>query len=802
MTGIVQDVRYALRGLGKNPSYTAVAVLTLALGIGANTAMFTVLNAALLRPLPYPSPDELVMLWTDVPGQGTREGRSTYLDVEAWRTRSKSLADVAVYDPVSVRLTAPGELDRISVVRTSANFFTILSVRPFRGRVFTASEAMERRRVAVISYRFAQARFGGADNALGATIALDDMPSEVIGVTPPGFQFGDPDVWEPHTLFPDWDVRRGAQTASSWFAIGRLRPQATVAQAQAELSAIAQRLDETRAAPEDARGVVVMPLSRHLVGTRARLALWMLTGAVFCVLLIGVTNITSLSLARSAGRDREFALRTALGASRGRVFRQLFTESLTLGVFAGAAGVLVARAGLPLVLALAPAGAGAGTEARLDGAMLASTLGLSLITGMLVGLAPVITAGRLNPGAALHGGSKGSSSGAARRLTRHALVVAEFALAIVLLVGAGLLTRSLLRVQGVDPGFNPDRVMSMQFALPESHTSAQRATYFQQVLERVESVPGVERAGVIGDLFIGATQEQIVTVEGSASGSRRLPLRRDEVSGGVFETLGVALIRGRMFSAEDGADAPPVAIVNEAMAGRLWPEGDPVGKRFKFGPFSAGTPWFTVVGVVGDMRRQGLEHDPIPQMFEPLAQNPSRLATLLVRTSNEPLSLAAALRAEVRPIDARVPLYGASTVAARLAAFEAPRRFQTSLVIAFSLVALVLAAVGIYGVVQYSTATRTREIGVRMAVGAQRTDIFRMVVGEGLKLSVAGVALGLVSAIWLGRIGSSLLFGVGATDPVTYAGVSLLLIAVALAGCYLPARRAARLDPLKALRYE
>ncbi len=805
MNGILQDFRYALRGLRKNPAFTAVALVTLALGIGANTAMFTVLNAVLLRPLPYPSPEQLVMLWTETPGQGMREGRSAYRDVEQWRAQSKSFVDMAVYDPVSVRLTAPGELDRISIVRTSPSFFTLLGVQPYRGRVFTEAEAQERRRVVVISYRFAQARFGGADRAIGATIGLDDIPSEVIGVAPPDFQLvnGSADVWEPHTLFSNWEALRGAQGDSSWFVLARLRPLVALTQAQAELSAIAHRMDETRSAREQARGVSVMPLSLHVIGPRVRLAIWMLTGAVFCVLLIGVTNITSLSLARSASRDREMALRTALGASRLRIVRQLFTESLTLTVLSGLAGLLVAKAGLDLIVALEPGNLTSLNGVGLDAGTLLFMLALSMVTGILVGLAPAMTGRRVNLGTALHGSSKGSSTGAATRLTRHALVVAEFALAIMLLVGAGLLTRSLLRVQGVDPGFSRERVLSMQIALPDSHTTNQRTAYYQEVLEHIGAVGGVESAGVIGDLFIGATQEQVITVEGDARASaERLRLRRDEMSARTLETLEVPLLRGRLFSVEDGPNAPPVAIVNDTMARRLWPRGDAVGKRFKLGPPASGSPWFTVVGIAGDMRRQSLEQDPVAQMFEPLAQNPSRLATLLIRTSNDPMPLAGTLQAAVRRVNSHVPVYGVTTLDARLEGLEAQRRFQTALFVAFSLVALLLAAVGIYGVVHYSTATRTREIGVRMAVGAQRGDIFRMIVGEGLKLSAAGVALGLVGALWLGHLGSSLLFGVSATDPVTYAAVSLLLIAVAVAGCYFPARRAAHLDPLAALRYE
>jgi putative ABC transport system permease protein len=789
--------------LRRNPAFTAVALLTLALGIGANTAMFSVLNTVILRPLPYESPEQLVMLWTETPNQGVREGRSAFMDVEQWRTQGKSLVDVAVFDPVSARLTTPVGLEQISVMRVSPNLFALLGVRPSRGRIFSREEAEQRQRVVVLSHEFWQTRFASAEDVIGRTIELEGAPSEVVGVLASDFAFSDSDVWEPHTMFADWEARRGARGAASWFVLGRIRQDVTIQQAQTELSAIAQALDGRRPPSEPKRGISVMPLSLHVVGPRTRLALWMLTGAVFCVLLIGIANITSLSLARSAGREREIAIRASLGATSARVFRQLLAESLTLAVISGVAGLLVAVLGISLLKTLDPGRLVSLEGVALDTSVLSWALGLSIFTGILVGLVPAMTTGRLDLRPALHDGGKGTSAGRSTRLTRRGLVVAEFALAIVLLVGAGLLIRSLLHVQTVDPGFSSERVVSMQLLLSEFQSASQRTGHFVRVLEQVEAVGGVENAGIIGDLFIGGNAEQIVTVEGDTRGSpARLRLRRDEISNRFFETLQIPLRRGRLFSSEDGPDSPRVAIVNDTMARRLWPGQEPVGRRFKLGPQASAAPWFIVVGIVGDMRRQGLEIDPVPQMFEPLAQNPSRAATLLVRTSRDPVSMVGALQAAVRRVDKQVPVYGVTTLVSRLDTFQAERRFQTTLLMAFSLVALILAAIGIYGVVQYSISTRTREIGIRMAVGAHRGDIFNMVVGEGLKLSVIGLVLGLLAAAGLGHIGSSLLFGVTATDPATYLIVSFVLTAVAAAGCYFPARRAARLDPLVALRYE
>jgi putative ABC transport system permease protein len=804
MTGLGQDIRYALRALRKNPAFSVVAILTLALGIGANTAMFTVLNTVIFQAMPYPSPEQLVMLWTEVPTQGLRQGRSSYPDVDEWRLQSQSFDDIAVFDPVSGRLTTPAGAERISIMRTSPNLFTLLGVQPERGRVFTAQEADERRRVVVVSHQFWQTHMGGREDAIGSTIELDGLPSEVIGIFPAAERsaLSDSDVWEPHTMFPDWERRKSQRGDSSWFVLGRMRSDLTIPQVQTELNAIARRLDERRSAGEQRRSISVMPLSLHRVGSSTRLALWMLTGAVFCVLLIGIANITSLSLARSAGREREIAIRSALGASRARVMRQLVAESLTLALVSGLAGLIVAVLALQLILALRPATLPSLDGVQLDARALWWMLVLSVFSGVLVGLVPAMTTGRRGLGPALHGGARGSSSGRGPRLTRQALVVAEFALALVLLVGAGLLIRSLVRVQRVDPGFSSARVVAIQLLLPEFQADGQLLDYYRSVLDEIRAVGGVENAGVIGDLFIGGNAEQAITVEGGARESDRLRLRRDEVSHGFFETLRIPLRRGRFFSSQDGPDAPRVAILNETMARRLWLTGDPVGRRFKFGPPASEAPWFIVVGVVGDMRRQGLEVDPVPQMFEPLEQNPSRAATLLVRTSTDPMSMVGTLRTAIRQVDKLGPIYGISTVSDRLTRFEEDRRFQTSLLGAFSAVALLLAAIGIYGVIQYSIAMRTREIGIRIAVGAQRSDIFGMVIGEGLKLSFLGLALGVTGALWLSHVGSSLLFGVTATDPPTYAAVAMVLTAVALAGCYFPARCAARVDPLVALRYE
>ncbi len=802
MSGFAQDLRYALRGLRNNRGFTSVAVVTLALGIGANTAVFSVLNAVLLRPLPYHAPEQLAMLFSEIPTQGLREGRTAYGDIDQWRRQSQTFAGMAVMDPVRPTLTTALGSEQIRVARVSSNYFSLLGVQPAYGRTFTAEEADERQRLALISDSFWQTRFGGSREAIGSSLVIDGLPSRIIGVLPAELQFDDTEVWEPHTLFADWDTLRRARGAGAWFVIARLRPNATFDQAQAEMSTIARRLNEQSAVAVQ-RGISVVPLSLYVTGSTTRLALWMLTGAVSFVLLMAVANIAGLSLARSAGRGREMAIRTALGATRAHIVRQLLIESVTLAALSGLAGLLVALGGIRVILWLNPAGLARLDEVALDPWGFGWTLALSLLSGILIGLAPAITVTRRNLKPAFGEGARGSSGGTATRRIRRVLVTAEFALALVLLVGAGLLTRSLLNVRNVDPGFRTERVLSMQLASPVFPATAQRVEYFERVLDQANAVGGVERAAIASEFFIGGNPEQTVTVEGSTQGaSRRVRLRRDEISAGFFDTVRTPLISGRMFAVTDGRSGPNVAIINQSMARRLWPRQDSVGRRFRLGSADSNAPWFTVVGVVGDMRRQGPEHEAIAQMFEPLAQNPSRLVTLLVRTSTDPRQMMGEVQAAVRGVAKDAPIYGVTTLDERLGVFGAQRRFQTTLLIAFALIAVLLAAVGVYGLMRYSIATRMREISIRLAVGAQRADILWMVFREGLSLSVTGLAIGLVGALWMGQLLSGLVFGITATDPPTFVAVSALLTAAAAAACYVPARRAARIDPVAGLKYE
>jgi predicted permease len=795
-----QDLRYAARTLRKSRSFTTTAAATLALAIGANTTMFSVLNAVLLRPLPYRAPEQLAMVWTEDPTQNLYEGRSALWDVEQWLTQSQSFADMATFDSVTTTLTAAEGAEQIVGASMSPNLLSLLGVQPVRGRTFSSEETEAEKRLVLISHRFWHARFGGSNDAIGATLVLNGLPSQIIGILPADVRIArlDADVWQPHT------TRRSVRGGQTWFVVGRLRPTVKFDQAQTEMSAIARRLNDQLPAAEANRGIAVVPLSLYMVGPQSRLALWMLGGGVFCVFVIAAANVTSLALARSTARAREMAVRAALGASAGRIVRQLLTETVVLGAVSGLIGTLLASVGIDLIRAFGPGNLPRLNEVSLDPRVLGSALAMSLLAGILVGLAPAITAMRRDLRPSGEEGGRSVSGGMSSRRIRRALVVAEFALAIVLLVGAGLLARSWWYVTNIDPGFRPERVLVMNITAPPTFSvPAQRTDLYHRLLEQIQAVPGVERAGIIDDLFTGNPREQALTVERAAGTVfERLVFTRDEVSADFFRTLGTPLLRGRVFSIGDRPEAPRVAIINDALARRSWPEQDPVGRRFKLGPQGSDGPWYTVVGVVGNMRRQGLEREALPQMFVSLAQNPpSRNVDLFIRTSSDdPLAMAGALRAAVSRVEKNAAIAGVAPLEQQLGTYLTQRRFQTSLLTGFSVVALLMAAVGIYGLIQYSVATRTQEIGLRMALGGGAGHIFRMIVGEGLTLSLTGVALGLVGAWWLGRAGSSLLFGVTASDPLTFTAVSLLLTAVGIAACYFPARRAMKVDPVVALR--
>lgn len=794
-----QDLRYAVRTLRNSPGFAITAIAVLALAIGANTAMFSVVNGVLLRPLPYQSPGQLAMLWTEDPTLNFRQGRSALWDVEQWRTQSQTFAEMATFDGVTTFLTGPDGVEQIVGASISPNLLSVLGVTPALGRGFSREEAEQQQRVILISHGFWQARFGGSYDALGSTLVLNDYPCQVIGILPADFELPrlKADVWEAHSQ------RQSVRGREGWFVVGRLRPSMNFDQAQADMSAVARRLKHQLPADARNRTITVVPLSSSVVGPQSRLGLWMLGGTVFCVFLIAAANVTSLSLARSAARTREMAVRSALGASGMRIVRQLLTEGILLAAISGLAGTLLALAAIDLVRAFGPADLPRLNEISVDLRVLGWILFLSLLSGILVGLTPAIATLRRDPRPSGEEGGRSVSAGAATRRMRRSLVVADFALAIMLLTGAGLLVRSWWYVSSIDPGFRPESVLMMELSAPAAFSIPAKQQFYDRVLETIHAVQEVENAGIIGELFLSNNREQIVTVERrDGTVSERLQFVGEEVSAEFFKAIGTPLRRGRFFSTADKPGAPQVAIINDAMAKRSWPGQDPVGSRFKLGGRESGYPWYTVVGVVADMRRQGPEREPFPQMFVPLAQSsPPRNVDLFVRSSSDdPLAMAETLRAAVHRVEKNASVSAVARLEQQFGVYVAQRRFQTSLLIGFSVVALLMAAVGIYGLIDYSITTRTQEIGIRMAVGAQAGDIFRMILGEGLKLSLTGLMLGLLGALWLCHAGSSLLFGVAPTDPLTFTVVSLLLIVVAAAACFFPARRAMRIEPIAALR--
>jgi putative ABC transport system permease protein len=806
MESFIQDLRFGVRMLLKNPGFTLIAALTLALGIGANITIFSVVNAVLLRPLPYAEADRLVFLWSVAPRQNVRERTSAYADFSDWRNQNKSFEDLAVFDPTAVTLTGGAEPEQVMSVRASANLFPLLGVTPLLGRTFTADEERQKVRVVVLSHGLWRRRFGASPNILGQTLEIDGVSSQVIGVMPEHFRFPGEDtpVWEPHTLFPNWEAQKAQRGAGAWRVVGRLKAQASLEQAQTEMSAIAQRLEQAYPDVNKGLGVNVVPFQLQFTGGNVRLALWILFGAVVFVLLIACTNVANLMLARGIAREREIAIRLALGAGRMRLIRQLLTESSLLALLAGAAGLLIARWGIQAILSFSPPNIPYLDSVAIDARALAFTTVVSLLTGLLFGLAPALKISQSQPGEALKEGRNASGGGSGRRL-RGLLLITEFSLAVLLLSGAGLLLRSFSKLQAVDPGFDPSRALLVQTAPARNSTADQWRVFYQQVSERVAALPGVEAAGLTEEIFISGNPDGLITVEQASpdgSATARIPFKRDVIGAGLFQILRVPLRQGRFFNAQDNQAAVPVTIINETLARRFWPGEEALGKRFKLGPAQAPNPWLTVVGVVGDMRRQSLEREPIAQVFLPYLQSPERRMNLLIRATGEPTQLAPVVRNEIRALDKTVLISQVSMLESRFAATTAQRRFLTWLLALFSALALLLAAVGIYGLMQQSVALRTREIGTRLALGAQPRDVLRLVIGQGMSLALCGVGLGLLAAFGLTRVLTGLLFGVTATDPTTFITAPLVLLLVALLACYLPARRATKVDPMLALRHD
>jgi predicted permease len=808
-----QDLRFAARSLGKSPLFTVVAVATLALGIGANSAIFSVVDAVLLRPLAYGDPDRLMTVLHDapsLPARIRRQGPVSPADYLDWKAQNQVFEHLAAAQAgagigsLTMVLTGRGTPEELAPMSVTAEMFQVLAVGPLLGRsIGPGDDQPGAPRTVVLSHALWQRRFGGDRSILGQSIVLDGVARTVIGVMPPGFRFApfwytSAELWLPLVIAEPGHDRTTDRDGRSLRVLGRLRPGVTRAQAQAEMDRIWHHLEQQYPATDSHLTVTVDPLKDKVVGN-VRRPLLVLLAAVALVLLIGCANVANLLLARGTARRKELGLRTALGASRGRLVRQLIVESLLLAFLGGALGVLLAQWGIDLLLAVGPRDLPRREGIHLDRAVLTFTLVLSLATGVVFGLVPALHTSASALGEALKEGSRASTEGLRRNRLRNLLVVSEVSLALMLLIGAGLLIKSFRRLQAVDPGFDPHHLMGL--GVPAPADPARREAFFDAVLARLSAVPGVSAASAINHLPIdGDLWTESYVVDG------RPPPRPGDEPGAVYRTMrpgylatmGIALARGRDFSDFDRRDAPPVVIVNEALARDAFPGEEAVGRRLRIGEVP-----HEIVGVTADARQKDWAESPIPEMYLADRQHPARgYLTVVVRTTGDPGPLRTRLQREVTALDSNLPAPRIVTMEEAITTALWQPRFNLLLLNAFAALALLLSAVGIYGVMAYSVSRRTREIGIRVALGATAGQVHRLVAGQGLLLTAAGVALGLVGALAATRLMSTLLFGVGATDPTTFLVVPVLLLGVGLVACYLPARRATRVDPVIALHHE
>jgi putative ABC transport system permease protein len=803
-----QDLRFAGRQLWKSPVFTLVAVLTLALGIGATTAIFSVVYGVVLRPLPFREPERLVRAYFVSP-EGEKQGAFSVPNFLDWRAASHRLADATPAHGGTLNLSGDGaEPERLQAAWVGANYFQVLGIPPLAGRTFAPGEDRpDAPRVAVLSEKLWRQRFGADPRLIGRSITLNGQPYAVVGILRRGVQLPSAaDVWVP-MVFSAQDL--GQRGAVFFGAVARLAPGSTLRQAEAEAEVIGRRL--ARQYPEDNasyfKTMALAPLQETMVGD-VRKKLLFLLGAVALVLLIAAANVANLLLVRAAAREGEIVIRSALGAGRARIVRQLLTESLVLALAGGAAGVALAAWVTRALIALGPRGIPRLDQVGLDGTVLLFALGISLLTGVLFGLAPALQTSRTDLSGVIREGTRGSRGRAGTR-ARSVLVVVEMALAVVLLAGAGLLIRSFQRLQEVDAGFQAAHVVTFNLTLPEGRYSdgGKLRAFMGGLLDRLRSLPGVDAVGatVYGMPFSG----QVNVLDFTVVGRPPRPVGQEEsmrvaaATPDYFRTMGIRILRGRAFSPRDRNGAPPVTVINQAAARRYFPNEEPVGHRLDLGMRVDGVrQGGEIVGVVADFKQDALEQKVEPQLFVPFDQVPMESLGVVLRSSADPQVVAAAVQAKVRELDPDLPVYGLQPMTEAVAAATSQSRFYVLLLGGFAMIALVLAAVGIYGVIAYAVRQRTQEIGIRMALGASRDGVLRMVVGQGMALALMGAAAGLAGAFVAARGLRSLLFEVSASDPATYAGVALVLVAVAAVASYLPARRAARTEPSLALRGE
>jgi len=805
MTMLTRDIRYGLRALRNDPLFSVVAALTLALGIGANTAIFTVIDAVLLRPLPFPAPDRLVLVWEDTSMFGLKDSPAALGNYTDWREQNHVFEQMGALEYGSFRLTGAGEPQQLEGSLVTASLFETLGVKPTFGRLLReADDHYGAPKTVMLSDGLWQRAFGGDRAIIGRAVDINDEKYEVVGVMPPGFRFPDTtnELWAPAgTVYNAAEfTNRGRH---NWTVVGRLKSGVSLRQANAEIRTIAARAQQDHPDTNDRVSAFVAPLRDHFVSD-LRAALTALGGAVAFVLLIACANIANLLLARTSNRAREIAIRSAIGGGRWQIARQLLTENLLLAGVGGAGGLLLAIWGVRFLKKLMPGGISAISAAEVDCRVLAFTLFVSLLTTLFFGLIPVIQTVRVDLQDTLKQGGGRQGTGRASRNLQRGLVVSEVTLAFVLALGAALMIQGVARLRAVDPGFRTQNLLTLNTVLSgkQYRDPAKRIAFYDEVLQRVKSLPGVKSAGfTLGIPLVLKGWVNGFEVEGriARSGDGYSNAYYRVVTSEYMQTIGFPLRAGRYLDERDNEGAPSVLLVNEATQRRFWPSESAIGKRIRF---ATRLPWVTVVGVVGDIKQRGLDVPPNPEIYLPVAQQRTAIQWLVIRTAGNPASLAAAVRREIRAVDQIVPITGLQTMEGVLDREIFQRRAQSLLLLVFAGLALLLAALGLYGVLAYGVTQRTREIGVRMALGARPSRVLLAITGQGLALSAAGIACGFAAAIAIARLIAKLLFGITATDARTFALVAILLLAVALLASYIPARRAMRIDPICALREE